>query len=527
MHCFSYSRNMVILKLRPLMGRMQFAARNIFFGFSGHVVHVLLGFISRTVFIYTLGATYLGVNGLFTNVLSVLSLAELGIGTAMNFSLYKPAAEKDIEKIKALMNLYRRSYRIVAFVVTVLGFALVPFLHRIIKDPGNIGFNELRVYYLIFLFNTVSSYFVAYKYSIVNAEQRNYIQTNIHTITVSITIFVQIIVLVLLKNFLLYLLVGALIGLVQKFLVNTYLNRLYPYLLEKNVCKLPEQETETISKNIKALIYHKIGDMSVHQTDNIIISAFINVPTVGLISNYNLLITSISGFINIIFHSVVSGFGNLIATENREKQYFLFRVYRFVGFWLYGFASVAFFVLLTPFIQLWIGQSMVIEHSVISLILLNYYFMGHRIIINNFKTAAGIFDADKFIALVQAFVNLVLSVVLVQVMGLAGVYVGTVVSGLVSTFTRPVIVYRSAFQKNPLDYYKDSLKYLLVVFAALVPLELIKHFLWINKTAAEFISLLFLVVLITNGMFFFFSRKRDEFCYLLTIIAERFHGRGK
>ena len=171
------------------MSRINNATRNIKYGYVGMIVQLVLGFISRTVFIYTLGVTFLGVNGLYTNVLGVLSLAELGFGTAMNYSLYKPiAAIGDLEKIKSLMNLYKRAYRVIALVVSVMGLLLVPFLKYIIKDPGNISIDELTIFYLIFLFNTVSTYFVAYKYSLVNAEQKNYIQTNIQAITTLITV---------------------------------------------------------------------------------------------------------------------------------------------------------------------------------------------------------------------------------------------------------------------------------------------------------------------------------------------------
>jgi len=149
------------------MGRIENAERNIFFGIIGNIVSFILGFISRTVFIHNLSVTYLGVNGLYTNILSVLSLAELGIGTAMNYSLYKPVAENNYETIKTLMQLYKKIYRIIAIIITVAGLILLPFLKFIIKDPGNISQNELFLYYLIFLFNTVSTYFVSYKYSLV------------------------------------------------------------------------------------------------------------------------------------------------------------------------------------------------------------------------------------------------------------------------------------------------------------------------------------------------------------------------
>lgn len=508
------------------MSRIDNATRNIKYGYIAKLVQLVLGFISRTVFIYTLGVTFLGVNGLYTNVLGVLSLAELGIGSAMNYSLYKPVATGDLEKIKSLMNLYKRAYRVIALVVSVMGLLLVPFLKYIIKDPGSISIDDLTTFYLIFLFNTVSTYFVAYKYSLVNAEQKNYIQTNIQAITTLITVIVQIIILVVFKDFLLYLLIGAIIGLIQKIGVNMYLNRLYPYLLDKNVKELSQEEKAPIKKNIKALILQRIGTISVHQTDNIIISSFVNITTVGLISNYNLIITSVSGFINILFTSLIPGFGNLIATENKEKQYFIFKVSRFLVFLMYGFASIAFLILLTPFIQLWIGKDMVIGSTVIYLIIINYYFMGHRLIIAHFYSAAGIFDKVKYIAIIQAVVNLVISIVMVQKIGLEGVFIGTICSGLVSTIATPIIVYRSIFNRSALEYYKDSIIYLLTIGIALTALELIKYKIFIENSIMSFITLMIFVTVVPNIVFYIFFRKREEFHYLYNLLSRKLHRRS-
>ena len=206
------------------MGRVQHAVKNIAFGYVGNITSTVLGFVLRTVFIQKLDETLLGINGLYTGVLTMLSLAELGIGTALNFSLYAPVANKDYEKIKSYMQFYKKAYRTIALVITVIGIGLIPFLKFFIKNPGDYGINELTGYYLIFLFNTVSTYFVAYKYSLVNAEQKNYIQTNVLTITKFATTVLQIIVLLITSNFLLYLLTAAAVELIQKIYVNYYLN---------------------------------------------------------------------------------------------------------------------------------------------------------------------------------------------------------------------------------------------------------------------------------------------------------------
>lgn len=191
------------------MGRVRQAGKNIFFGYISNFIIMIIGFVQRTAFIMVLDRTLLGVNSLYTDILSMLSLAELGIGSALNYSLYKPVARGDQEKIKSYMRIYRKAYLAIAGVIAVVGLALTPFLPYLIKESGGISVRDLTVYYLIFLFNTVSTYFVAYKYSLSNAQQRAYIQTNIATVTKIATVFAQIIILFLTKNFLLYLLTQA------------------------------------------------------------------------------------------------------------------------------------------------------------------------------------------------------------------------------------------------------------------------------------------------------------------------------
>lgn len=506
------------------MSRVKNTIRNILFGYIGTIISLVLGFVSRTVFIYVLGATYLGINGLFTNILGVLSFAELGIGTAMNYSLYKPVAERDTEKIKSLMRFYKFAYRTIALIVTIIGLIILSNLKYIIK--GAEGIDNIAIYYLIFLFNTVISYLVSYKFSLVNAEQKNYIFTNINTITSFITIIVQIISLIVFKNFLVYLLITAVIGVIQKMFISIYLNKKYPYLMDKDVQKLSKEELEPIKKNVGALIWHKIGEISVHQTDNIIISMFISVGTVGLISNYNLLMTSVSGFITIIFSSVTSSLGNLIATESKEKQYSIFKIYRFIAFWLYGFSAIAFYILMSPFIEIWLGKEMIISSFTILFIIINYYMMGHRICINNIKSAGGVFNQDKFVAILQAIVNLVVSIVMVKLIGLPGVYIGTLAQGTLSTVIKPIIVYRDMFDISAKEYFVDAIKFAGTVIISGSLCWLIQIYILNETTIIKFVIMMAIVAVIPNLIFYMTFSRREEFRYVKDMIKRKLSRRG-
>lgn len=503
------------------MSRVKYATRNIIFGLIGNVLTMVLRFALRYVFIKQLGDTMLGVEDLYTEILTMLSLAELGVGTALNYNLYGLAAKKDTEKVKSYMLLYKKAYRVIAIAIAVLGIALLPFLQYIVGQPGYLTLNELRLYYLIFLFNTVSSYFVAYKYSLPNAEQKNYIQTNVISLTKIVTVILQMLTLFVLPNFLLYLLIQAGIELAQKLFVSWYLNRTYPILKEKDIKPLSKEESGDVIKKTKALMLHRIGDMARLQTDAVIISAFLGVTQVSLIGTYKMVVNSVSNYINTIFNSVISSFGNLIATENQEKQFKLFKVYRFLAVWMYGFSAVGFFLLLSPLVELYAGKSRVLASSIIMWYLLDYFFKGERVVLSNFKTAAGVFEQDKYLTLIQGAVNLVISIVLVQTMGMAGIFIGTVVSGIIANITKPIIIYKACFDKTAVSYFKDSVKYLAcigLVLAILIPLQ---NRLMPQVTVLGFAVMVAVITVIFNGIFLLLFAGTEEFKYLWEIVRKK------
>lgn len=506
------------------MGRIKYATKNIIFGWLGNITTLLLGAVLRQIFISRLGDTLLGVNDYFTGILTVLSLAELGVGIAFNYSLYAPVANNDYEKVKSYLQLYKKAYRFIACVIAVIGISVAPFLKYLIKDPGSNTWRDLTIYYFIFLFNTVSTYFVAYKYSLVNAQQKNYIQTNVITITKAVTVTFQIIGLIVFANFYLYLFTSAVVELLQKIFVSIYLNKLYPFLKDKNVEKLSKEEISGLVKQTKALVFHKVGDMARLQTDSMIIGAFIDVTTVGFVGTYNYVISSVSNFVNIIFNSVMTSFGNLIATEGKEKQYLMFRVYRFLACWLYGFSAIGFYLLLTPLVTLWVGESRILSDLVVGCIMIDYYFKGERIVLSNYKTAAGVFEQDKYLALIQGGVNLVISILLVQKIGLVGIYIGTILSGLIANITKPFIIYKVCFDSHVSVYFHDSIKYIGVIMVSLAVLIILKSRVLLSVSIPGFIAMMVIITAIFNGLFLLCFYKSEEFGYIWSLIKEK--GKG-
>ena len=504
------------------------SARNIGWGVIGKLTTLALSFISRTVFIYCLGTVYLGVNGLFSNVLSILAFSELGIGTAMNYSLYKPVADGNREKICSLMHAYKQAYRVVAGIIATLGLALLPWLDVFVKGADGIG--DIRVYYLLFLFNTVCSYFVTYKYGLVNAEQKNYILTNIDTCCRIAVTLVQIVVMLVFHDFLVYLLVQTGTQLLQQIFTALYLNRRYSYL-ERGTCQPLDHETKhSLIVNIRALICHQIGSICVYQTDYILISMFISVGIVGLVSNYQMMLSAVTGFIILAMSSVVSSLGNLVATESLQKQMQIFRAYDFCGFWLYSFETISFAVLCEPFITLWIGDDKLIDSLSWALILINIYFVGQRDATFRFETAAGIFDPGKYASIVQSIINLVVSVYGVNQWGLPGIYIGTIVSGIVITVWKPYVLYSYQFKKSCLPYFARLIRNAIFVGTIIALMLVLRGWIMPVVTIPAFVLMTFLTFIIPNLVIAVTFWRTNEMQYLnerVHILLQRKLAHGK
>lgn len=436
------------------MSRTLNALRNSAYGIAGKIALLALALVSRTIFIQHLGNAYVGVNGLYTEILSVLSFTELGIGNALIYAMYEPVAhEKELETVQ-LLDFYRKAYRLIACAVALLGAAVIPFLPHIVKGADFLTLRELRLYYVIFLFNTVCSYFVTYKYSYVNALQKNYITTTLDTAVSAVTVVIQIAVILLTDDFLAYLLTQSVCLALSRIVAVLYLNRKFPILRKKPSEPLPAGKRRRIFTDVKALALGQFASVAVHSTDNIIISSLsgLGVLGVGLVNNYMMLINNVLGFVTILFNSVVSGFGNLAATAGQEEYRKVFLEAYFINFWIYGFCSIAFFVLTPPFIALWIGEESLIDNVSFFLIIVNLYLQGQGSAYAYARTAKGEFGRDIAPVVIQPIVNLVVSIIAAKALGLVGVYVGTVVSRLVYT-TRPALGYRYFFGRSAWEYY--------------------------------------------------------------------------
>ncbi|MFC5773361.1 lipopolysaccharide biosynthesis protein [Ectobacillus antri] len=446
--------------------RIKHSLINISTGLVNQIIITSLSFISRTVFIYTLGVEYLGINGLLTNILAMLSLAEAGIGASIMYSLYKPVAENDQQKISVLMQLYKRAYLVIAVVVFLLGLALLPFLDYFIKDSN---VENVHVIYLIFLFNTVVPYFYLHKNSFLNVCQKGYIVTIMYSASAILSTGLKIGILHFTKNYILYLAIDSVITVATSLILAKLVNKRYPFLRKKVTEKLDEETKANIIKNIKAIMLQNVGNYLIVGTDNILISSFVSVAAVGLYSNYHMLIEICRNFTYQIFNNMYHSIGNLVAKESTEKVYSVYKVYLLLNFWLYSFFAISLCIILDPFIRLWIGSKFLLSKSILIVLMLTFYERGMRNAITTIKTTAGVFYADRYGPLVQAAVNLVISIVLVKQIGLIGVFIGTLVSSLVIPFwLTPYLVYKHVFQMSIFSHFTKYVYYAMVGLTAFI-----------------------------------------------------------
>lgn len=449
--------------------------RNVKTGAIVQLINRLMAFVVRTFFIKMLNTEYLGVNGLFTNVLTILSFAELGIGTAIIFNMYKPVAENDKEKIKSLMKLYQKSYNTIGIIVFVLGLCVIPFMDIIVKDAPNIKENLILIY-LLFLFNTASTYFFTYKKSIIYAHQKQSIIDNIDSIFYLTKSIFEIIFLVLTKNFIVYLVIQILGTFLENIIIAIKADRMYPYLKEKNVQKLSKEESKSIFDNVKSLVVYKFGGVIMNGTDNILISALINVSTVGLCSNYTMIINSVKAIIYSALNGVTASVGNLNAVGEPKQKEKVFYQITFVNYIVYSFCAIAFMVLLNPFITLWLGQDYILGIAVSISLAVSFFVEGLRNPGYTYRTTLGLFKKAKSTPYIGAITNIILSILLCKLFGVAGIFMATAIAQLVSySWIDPYLIHKYEFKTPVSKYFKKFIMYI-IVFAISTALTL-----WISN----------------------------------------------
>lgn len=501
--------------------RTRNSIKNIVFSEISYVVILLLQFMNRSVFIHFLPEEYLGMNGLFSNVLSFLSLAELGVGSAINFALYKPLKEGDVEALKSLMSLYRHLYKAVGVIVFILGSILMPFLPLLIKDL-NSDIKYIYLYFMLYLFNSGISYFYTYKRSLIICDQKEYISTVATTISSIVLKVMQIAVLIVFESYAAYLSVMVAATIAENLIISAVADKMYPYLKDKNNKELDPKVLSEIKKNVFALIFHRIGEIIVYATDNIIISKFIGLVSVGLYSNYTLIIQAVKTVTNRFFNAITASLGNLVAFDDKEYVEKMLYNILFINAWIFSFCSISLLCLLQPFIKLWLGEKFLLSDSTVVIIVINFYLTGMRSTVLMFRNATGIFWYDRYKPIAEGAINLIMSVPLALRYGIAGTLSGTIISTLsVPFWVEPYILFKYYFNKKFYGFMLRQLKYLIMT----IGISALTYLLCITARFSPLMTLtarIMLCVFVPNVCMSIIFRKDDSYVYFKSSIARIF-----
>lgn len=446
--------------------RTKNASRNIVFGGVLKLYQILVPFVLRTVMIYYLGIEYVGLNSLFTSILQVLNLTELGVGSALVFSMYKPIAENDQETICALMQLYKKYYRAIGTVIFILGLVITPALPWLIKGDIPAGMNLYVLFYLNLASTVLTYWLFSYKNSILMAHQRTDVSSKIGLWVSSLEYVLEFAALVLLRNYYLYLVAKVFAQIVQNLMVSVFAERLFPLYRAKGM--LDAESVQKINRKVKDVFTAKLGGVIVNSADSIVISAFLGLSVLAVYNNYYYILTSIIGFLAIGFNACIAGIGNSLQTESLEKNYSDFKAFTLIVVWISGICSCCLLCLYQPFMLWWLNDPNAM-FGIKEVICLCVYFFVYEVasIMFQYKDAAGMWHEDRFRPLVTALSNLAMNLATVKFLGIVGVLLSTVLSFLLIGIPWLIHnIFAVIFRRSPIEYIKRLLLYVAVTAVA-------------------------------------------------------------
>lgn len=506
------------------MSRTNNAIRNIIWGLFYKFVTLILPFINRTVMIYTLGLKYVGLGSLFSSILQVLSFAELGVGSALVYSMYKPLADGNHEKVSALLKLYKETYRIIGVIVFAFGLIMMPFLKYIIAAdiPENVN---LQVLFSIYLINNVVGYFLfSHQQSLLIAAQRIDITSKIGMSMQLVLGFTQVIILLTLENYYFYAIVFPIITLISNCATAIISKIVFPNYKCQGDIDLSEKKE--IKKKVTGMISQKIGGIILSSADTIIISSFLGLVPLALFQNYYLIITSLFGVLTVITQSIIAGVGNSIVTDSVEKNHRDFKRFNFIYTWIVGWFSICLACLYTPFMNLWVGKENTLSTGMT--ILFAMYFFIHKWcdILYVFQEACGIWWETRYIPLAAAVCNLIVNILLVQKIGLPGILISTIIAVLAIYDTGYAsVLFRTYFDKIDQGlslYWKRQIIYFITVICAASITFKICSFVTTKNNFFQLIVNALICVVIPNVCFWCVWRKFEEYDYAKSIVVNMY-----
>lgn len=492
------------------------AKRSVISGFVVKVFSVIVPFIMRTIIIYTLGNLYLGLGSLFSSILSALSLAELGVGSAMVFSMYKPVADNDIDKICALLNVYKKTYLIIGTFITVVGLGLLPFLPYLIKGDYPADIN-IYVLYIIQLISTVSGYFIfAYKGSILTAYQRADIINYVTFFTEIVMYGLQVVSLLVFRNYYAYACLILLRSVVYSLIIFFVVNKKYPRLKAKG--SISKSTRNEIVKKIGALTGHKVAEVVLNSTDNILISMFIGLDMVTIYNNYFYVVTAISSMLMMAFSGLISIVGNYLIKESAEKVNNLFSILNYLNALVVSVCCSCFITMYQPFISIWTGENSLLPMTIVILFVVYFYLLRIRTVIILFSNAAGIWEKDLIKAYIMTAVNLIIDVVLIQKIGVSAALISTIVSLIFAYVYEIIIIHKYVLKMQATKFIILNVVYAVSTLLACVLSDyfisyLSKYNYLIQLLGGAIISVIISIICFI-GLTVWSKESRDSFKYV-------------
>lgn len=494
---------------------------NVFWLALCQILTVGLSFLSRRFFLQEMGIELLGVNSTFSDILIIFSFADLGIGTAIAFSLYKPISDNNKEKIKSLLAFYRKIYYFVVGALLILFALSIPVLLILKTD---IPFNELLVYYILFQCNNIISFICVYRETYIIALQKERTLTKFTLVFTIIQVALQILIIKTLKNYIAYLLVGIGVLILRKIAVNLYIRHKYPEtIIGKDTPPLEKEEKKTLFNKAKSMLVHRVGNLAINQTDSIIISSIISVAIMGLVSNYILLRNTISTLLSKIYAAVLPSMGNLVARESIHRHLRVFKTYDFANYLIYSFSFVALATLSTPFLVLFFGADVSVDFVSVFVLFVAFFLDGLRNPVSMLREASGKYEKDKWFTIIAAVVNLVVSISLAFTLGLTGIYIGTICAMLVLIISRTIILFKDY---KDFSIWKYFLK-MVIYFAISLGSFFLTHYICfvlkdnLGITFLSFLAMMGVVVVVPNLINLVLFFWTDEFKHLLRMVIRK------
>ena len=463
--------------------RTEFATLNTSIALAIQPFSVIIGFINRTVFIHFLGVTYLGLSSYLTSIVSILSLAELGIGEAMSYALYSPLVREEHGKINAFMILFKKLYRIIGVLIFVFGAILSLFLPYLIKDY-TIN-NELYWIFFLFIFNSGSSYFFAYKRTLLYVDQRNYVLNLLNFGLNTLRVFLQIAVIIFTQNFIFYLLIETILNIIGNVIMSYIVDRLYNYLFNKEITPINQEEKEKFIRNIKGNTLGSIGEKIVFQTDSILMAKFINLAAIGIYGNYTYVLGFVAMLVNTVMGSITSSIGNLIHSEDTtlEAKISFLKKYQFIAFSLIYFASIGYLLFVHPFIIIWLGENLSFNQWTEIIIVINFFLTAYRQPNLVLISVQGLSYEQNKKVIVEILLNIFLSLYFLMVLdlGVAGILLGTIGSTLLTcTWYEPYSVFKYGLKTSSKEYFRTMIQHFILAGLSILLFSLLDYYFLIQ-----------------------------------------------